>query len=226
VDVPHGLGAQPLGLVPGLQPACPSLLQQLLVELLQFQRSEFFQGDLANVGFDVVVDVAPVGLVGGWPYFYLGVVLKPHLHPLPHRVPANLGRVQSFRFLDCLFQLGLGLCLGFSQDVLVDGPAGLWIVSGSVPAFPSAIFSFSDVAAPLVHFFAMALLPFMTYQCLASLGYSHAWSLWALINNTTYHRKRKSQSLRPQLSEGLDFPGDPHAQRKPGNEGCQGGLLP
>ena len=64
------------------------------------------------------------------------------------------------------------------------------------------------------------------YQCLASLGYSHAWSLWALINNTTYHRKRKSQSLRPQLSEGLDFPGDPHAQRKPGNEGCQGGLLP
>ena len=69
MDVPHGLGAQPLGLVPGLQPACPSLLQQLLVELLQFQRSEFFQGDLANVGFDVVVDVAPVGLVGGWPYF-------------------------------------------------------------------------------------------------------------------------------------------------------------
>ena len=74
MDVPHGLGAQPLGLVPGLQPVYPSLLQQLLVELLQFQRSEFFQGDLANVGLDVVVDVAPVGLVGGWPYLHLGVV--------------------------------------------------------------------------------------------------------------------------------------------------------
>ena len=118
MDVPHGLGAQPLGLVPGLQPACPSLLQQLLVELLQFQRSEFFQGDLANVGFDVVVDVAPVGLVGGWPYFYLGVVLKPHLHPLPHRVPANLGRVQSFRSSIACFSLALALCLGFPRTFL------------------------------------------------------------------------------------------------------------
>ena len=168
MDVPHGLGAQPLGLVPGLQPACPSLLQQLLVELLQFQRSEFFQGDLANVGFDVVVDVAPVGLVGGWPYFYLGVVLKPHLHPLPHRVPANLGRVQSFRFLDCLFQLGLGLCLGFSQDVLVDGLACLGIMPCGIP--PS-IFSLSDVT------FAVDL--FLHH------------SIRLLFNDTIYHRKKK-----------------------------------
>ena len=159
MDVPHGLGAQPLGLVPGLQPACPSLLQQLLVELLQFQRSEFFQGDLANVGLDVVVDVAPVGLVGGWPYFYLGVVLKPHLHPLPHRVPANLGRVQSFRFLDCLFQLGLGLCLGFSQDVLVDGPARLRVAAGGVPALPATVLALAEVSLPVGSTFCHGLLP-------------------------------------------------------------------
>ena len=36
------LGCRLLSTLPGLQPACPSLLQQLLVELLQFQRSEFF----------------------------------------------------------------------------------------------------------------------------------------------------------------------------------------
>ena len=154
------------------------------------------------------------------------IVFEPLVHPGPHSVRSCFSHVQALGFHDGRFQLSLSFRRCSAQHVLVDGPAGLRIVSGSVPAFPSAIFSFSDVAAPLVHFFAMALLPFMTYQCLPSLGYSHAWSLWALINNITYHRKRKSQSLRPQLSEGLDFPGDPHAQRKPGNEGCQGGLLP
>ena len=104
----------------------------------------------------MVVDVAPVGLVGGWPYFYLGVVLKPHLHPLPHRVPANLGRVQSFRFLDCLFQLGLGLCLGFSQDVLVDGPARLRVAAGGVPALPATVLALAEVSLPLALRFAMA----------------------------------------------------------------------
>ena len=65
MDVPHGLGAQPLGLVPGLQPVYPSLLQQLLVELLQFQRSEFFQRNFADIRLDMVIDVPPAGLVGG-----------------------------------------------------------------------------------------------------------------------------------------------------------------
>ena len=49
MDVPHGLGAQPLGLVPGLQPACPSLLQQLLVELLQFQHGSLLQEELSQL---------------------------------------------------------------------------------------------------------------------------------------------------------------------------------
>ena len=149
MDVPHRLGAEPFGLFPALNPIYPSLLQQLLVELLQFQRSEFFQGDLANVGLDVVVDVAPVGLVGGWPYFYLGVVLKPHLHPLPHRVPANLGRVQSFRFLDCLFQLCLGLRLSLAQHILVNDPARLRGAPGGVPALPAAVLALAEVSLPV-----------------------------------------------------------------------------
>ena len=93
------------------------------------------------------------------PYFYLGVVLKPHLHPLPHRVPANLGRVQSFRFLDCLFQLGLGLCLGFSQDVLVDGPARLRVAAGGVPALPATVLALAEVSLPVGSTFCHGLLP-------------------------------------------------------------------
>ena len=107
----------------------------------------------------MVVDVAPVGLVGGWPYFYLGVVLKPHLHPLPHRVPANLGRVQSFRFLDCLFQLCLGLRLGLTQDVLVDGPARLRGAASGVPALPATVLLFAEVALPVCSAFCHGFDP-------------------------------------------------------------------
>ena len=58
MDVPHCLGAQPFGLVPGFQSVYATVGQQLLVELLQFQRSELFQRDFADVGLDVVVNVS------------------------------------------------------------------------------------------------------------------------------------------------------------------------
>ena len=100
MDVPHGLGAQPLGLVPGLQPACPSLLQQLLVELLQFQRSELFQRDFANAGLDVVVDITPVGLVGGRPHLHLSVVK----HISNHIMVMYLGQCLELSTSDELFK--------------------------------------------------------------------------------------------------------------------------
>ena len=132
MEVPHRLRAQALGLVPGFQPVYSALFQQLLVELLQIQRSEFFQREFADIGFDVVVDVTPVGLMGGWPHLHLGVVLKPFLHPLANRVPASLGRIQPLRFLDCLLQLCLGLRLDLAQDVLVNGPARLRVAAGGI----------------------------------------------------------------------------------------------
>ena len=100
MDVPHCLGAEPLGLSFGLQPVYPAFGQQLLVELLQVQRSELFQRDVPNVGIDVVVDVAPVGLVGGRPDFDLGVVLKPYLHPLSYGILPGLGLIQRLGFLN------------------------------------------------------------------------------------------------------------------------------
>ena len=104
MDVPHRLGAQSFGLLFGLQPIYPAFGQQFLVELLQFQRGELFQRDVPDIWIDVVVYVAPVGLVGGWPDFDLGVVLKPylkpHLHPLPHRVLPGFALVQGLHLLD------------------------------------------------------------------------------------------------------------------------------
>ena len=91
VDVPYRLGAQSFGLPLGLHPVYPACGQQLLVELLQVQRSELSQRDISDVRIDMVVDVAPVGLVGGGPDFDFGIVLEPHLHPLPYRVFANFG---------------------------------------------------------------------------------------------------------------------------------------
>lgn len=120
MDVPHRLGAEALGLSFGLQPVYPAFSQQLLVEFLQVQRGELFQRDVPDVGIDVVVDVAPIGLVGRWPDFDLGVVLKPFLHPLSHRILPSFGKVQRLRFLNGGLQLFLDLSLGSAQHILVD----------------------------------------------------------------------------------------------------------
>ena len=149
MEVPHRLRAQALGLVPGFQPVYSALFQQLLVELLQIQRSEFFQREFADIGFDVVVDVTPVGLMGGWPHLHLGIVLKPHLHPLANRIPPGLGRVQPLRFLNGGFQLCFCLRLGLAQDILVDGLACVWIPAGGVPTLPAAVLPFAEVTLPV-----------------------------------------------------------------------------
>lgn len=91
MDVPYCLGAEPLRLIFSLQPVYPALGQQLLVELLQVQRGKLFQRDVPDVGIDVIVDVAPIGLVGVRPDFDFGIVLESHLHPLHHRVFSNFG---------------------------------------------------------------------------------------------------------------------------------------
>ena len=83
MDVPHCLGTEALGLSSCLHPVYPALGEQLLVELLQIQRSEFFQRNISDIGVDVVADVPLVGLVGGGSDFDLGIVLEPYLHPLP-----------------------------------------------------------------------------------------------------------------------------------------------
>ena len=58
VDVPHRLGAEAFWLLLGFDALHSPTGQQFLIELLQFQRSEFIQRDAANVGLDVVLDVA------------------------------------------------------------------------------------------------------------------------------------------------------------------------
>ena len=56
----------------------PPFRQQFLVELLQMQRRQIIQRDLAELRLDVVFDVAMVGQVGGWAHFDFGIVLVPH----------------------------------------------------------------------------------------------------------------------------------------------------
>ena len=100
MDVPHCLGTQAFGLSFGLQPVYPAFGQQFLVELLQFQRGDLFQRDVSDIWIDVVVDVASVGLVGGGPDLYFGVVLKPYLHPLSYGILPDLGLIQRLGFLN------------------------------------------------------------------------------------------------------------------------------
>ena len=171
VDVPHGFGAQALSLMLALNSVHPAFFQQLLVELLQFQRSKLFQRNFPDVWLDVVVDVSSIGLVGRRPNFYLCVVFKPLVHPGTHCVLPRLGDIQALAFLDSRFQLALHLRLGAAQNVFVDGLSGLRIVPSGVPALPATVLPFSDVA--------FAVGPFLCH------------GIRLLCNDTTYHRKRK-----------------------------------
>ena len=171
VDVPHGFGAQALSLMLALNSVHPAFFQQLLVELLQFQRSKLFQRSFADTRLDVVVDVPPIGLVGRRSHFDFGIVLKPLIHPGTYCVLPHLGHIQAFGFLDGRFQLALRLCLGTAQDVFVDGLPGLRVMPCGVAALPSTVFSLSDV--PL------------------SVGAFLRHGIRLLFNDTTYHREQK-----------------------------------
>ena len=78
MDVAYCFGAQSLGLLLCFDSLYPPFRQQFLVELLQMQRCQIIQRDLAELRLDVVFDVAMIGQVGGWAHFDFGIVLVPH----------------------------------------------------------------------------------------------------------------------------------------------------
>ena len=149
----------------------PPAGQQLLVELLQLQRSEFFQGDFSDVWLDVVVDVPPVGLVRGRSHFHFCVVFEPLVHPGAYRVFSGFGHIQAFGFLNGRFQLGLSLCLGPAQNVFVDRLASFRVAPSGVAPLPATVLPFSDIA--------FSVGPFLCH------------GIRLLCNDTTYHREQK-----------------------------------
>lgn len=129
-----------------LYPIHPSLLQQLFVDLLQLQRSQFPQRNPADIRLDVVVNVSPVGLVGGGPDLDLGVIFESLVHPLAHRVLLRFHTIDIFRCFHGRFQLRPGLRLRPAKHIPIDGPSRLRVVTGGVPPLPSAVLPFSDIA--------------------------------------------------------------------------------
>ena len=121
VDITHCFRAKADGLLFGFQPLYPAVAQELAVEPLQIQGGELGERNVANVGLDVVVDVTPVGLVGGGTDFEHGVILEPDFHPLSQGVLPCPDDVQALGVLDDLLQLFLDLALGLAQAVFVDG---------------------------------------------------------------------------------------------------------
>ena len=111
------------------------------------------------MGFDVVVDIASVGLVGGWSDFQFGVIFEPHVHPLPQRVLSGFDDVQSFVFLNGPLQLFLDLSLGLAQNILDDGLACNGIGSCGVPTLPATILSLSQTALTVGSSFCHMIKP-------------------------------------------------------------------
>ncbi len=149
MDVAHCFGAQSLGLLLCFDSLYPPFCQQFLVELLQMQRRQIIQRDLAELRLDVVFDVAMIGQVGGWAHFDFGIVLIPHFSPVTHGVGLGPSVVDAHIFLDGFLQLFLDFRLRLSKDVFNDGLSCFWIVTDCVPTLPASVLSFADISLPV-----------------------------------------------------------------------------
>ena len=146
IDVADGLGAEPLGLILGLQPIHPSLRQQLLVEPLKIQRGQLRQGDASNAWLDMILNIALIGFMRGWPHFDLGVIFVPDIHPLAYRVFLAFRHIQTLALFDGGLEFLFCLCLRFCQHIFDDGLACHRVVACGITTFPPPILSLTDVA--------------------------------------------------------------------------------
>ena len=152
VDVPNRLCGQSFRLLLGFNSFNPTFGQQLPVELLQVHGGQLFQRNVANVRFDVVVDIALVGLVAGWPDFDFRHVLEPLVHPCTDGVFSTFGKVNLPDFHQRFLQFLLNFCLGFAQNILANLLSGGGVMPCGEPAFPSSVFSLSDVTLTVCSF--------------------------------------------------------------------------
>ena len=113
---------------------------------------------------DVVFEEALAGLERRRAQLNFGVILHPHFQPTPHRVGLGPSVVDTDVFLDGFFQFFLDFCLCFAKDVLDDGFSGFGISANCVPAFPSSILAFSDIAFSVCSSFRHGISPFRNEQ--------------------------------------------------------------
>ena len=104
------------------------------------------------------------GLERGRSEFHLGVVLHPDLQPTSHGVGLGPSVVDADVFLNGSLQLFLDFRLRLSKDVFNDGLSDFRIVTDCVPALPSSVLSFSDVALAVCSSFRHDISPFRNEQ--------------------------------------------------------------
>lgn len=139
IDVTNRLCGQTLRLVLRLDPLHPAITHQLPVELLQIHGTELFQRDFADVRSDVVINIAPICLMGGGANLDLTHVFKPFLHPLGNRVLACPSEVYFLGFFQRLFQFFPNLCLCLAQYIFEYLFPCNRVMPCGVTAFPTAI---------------------------------------------------------------------------------------
>ena len=113
---------------------------------------------------DVVFEEALRGFEGRWTEFHLGVVLNPDLQPTPHGVGLGPSVVDADIFLDGFFQFFFYFRLRLAEDVFDDGLASFRIVTDCVPALPSTVLSFADVALAVCSSLWHGISPFRNEQ--------------------------------------------------------------
>jgi len=152
-------------------PLHPPLIHQFAVQFLEIHGTQLFQRNLADIRSNVIIDVAPVGLVRRRPDLDFAHILEPFLHPLGNHVLALFGEVPFLTLCQRFFQFFLNLGLRFSQHIFENLLAGDGVMPSRVPSLPATILSLADIALTVAS------------------SFRHLRSL--LISDTHYHRKGK-----------------------------------
>ena len=129
-----------------LVPLYAPVFLEIVVELLDLDRSELAQLDVPQLGDDVVVDVVQIVVLGVLPEPGLGVNLVPHRHPAFYRIGAAAVHVQPLAVRNGLFQLLLDLRLGLPQYILNFLLPGRRVIGGRVESLPPAVLALADAA--------------------------------------------------------------------------------
>lgn len=151
VESTHRSGTQAL-VLHALVLLHPAAALGFIVKYLKIQRGEFFQFDLTDAWYDVVLNVTAIIFSGGVLDRWLAVDLVPEPAPLAHCVLSSLTHIDFCAFLNGLCELFFAFLLRLGKNVFIDGLAGDRIMTGGVAALPPAILALADIALAVCSF--------------------------------------------------------------------------
>ena len=93
----------------------PTMIFQIVVQLLDMPYGQIFQFDIPQRWDDVAVDKPAVVICGGGTNIRFGICFEPCVDPFSDCASVCAGYIQRLRFLEGRLEILFHLCLGFAR---------------------------------------------------------------------------------------------------------------